>query len=431
MEFSQSSLAITTLGTPSICSPIKEHSPGVRFTTDREQILYSVVIEDGTNKSDLHFERAGPREKIFFDPKTSTAGIVTCGGLSPGLNNVIQSLVLELMQNYGVKKVLGFRHGFRGFLDDAPAPISFTPDSVHSINQLGGSILGSSRGPVDPALIAHKIKELGVNTLFCIGGDGTQRGASAIVKTLNGDSSKVSVVGIPKTIDNDVPFVWQTFGFSTAVEKAREVIVHADIEAQCFENSVCLVKLMGRDAGFIAMFATLAAQNVDFTLIPEVPFVLDGKNGLLNAIATKVREKKNAVVVVAEGAGQDLFSTGTEQFDASGNRVQNDIGIFLKQRITEHMKSIGRPVSVRYFDPSYSIRAVPANVSDASLCDQLSRAAVHAAMAGKTDLIIGHWYNNLVHVPIPLVCSTKKRINAKGSTYQQLLSVTGQGRMMG
>ena len=297
---------------------------------------------------ELLFELAGPRAKLFFDPKQTRAGIVTCGGLCPGLNDVIRSLFLELRHAYGVKEVLGFRGGYQG-LDPPPGtasgrtstmePIVLTPELVDSIHREGGTILGTSRGPVDIGRAVDNLVRLGVNILFTIGGDGTQRGANALFQEAKKRGHALSVVGIPKTVDNDVAFVTRSFGYLTAVQEAARVLNRAHTEARSVVNGIALVKLMGRHSGFIAAGATVASQDVNFTLVPEVPFALDGERGFLAALKRRILTRSHAVVVVAEGAGQDLLAAIGEERDASGNVRLKDIGPFLRERIEAYFKA--------------------------------------------------------------------------------------------
>ena len=424
--------SVDRLGECTIDSPIalkmRQGDCRGRLVEAEERIRFRVEINSTNDEEEgVSFEKAGPREKIFFNPAKTSVGIVTCGGISPGLNNVIRSLVLELYNNYGVRNILGFCYGYLGFLPEPPAkPMSLTPDMVNTINQMGGSVIGCSRGPVDPELIVDTLVRYGVDILFTVGGDGTQRGASKIVEEIKKRNTPISVIGIPKTIDNDVPFVWETFGFSTAVEQARNVIKNAAVEVSSYLDSVAIVKLMGRDAGFIAARATLASQAVDFCLIPEVKFHLEGENGFLASVEKKIRTKGSCVIVVSEGAGQEFFQGLEAGVDKSGNKLQHDIGLFLKEKLLDYLKSKEMNPVLRYFDPTYSVRAVPANVSDAYFSDQLSRAAVHAGMAGRTNMLIGLWYNNMTHVPIPLICKNRKRINPEQELWRDVLAVTGQ-----
>jgi len=330
---------------------------------DRARIPAQIVrVPDVPAQEELLFELAGPRDKLFFDPKVTRAGIVTCGGLCPGLNDVIRSLFLELRNAYGVKEVLGFRGGYQG-LDPARGgePIVLTPEFVDDIHQQGGTVLGTSRGPVDVKLAVDNLIRRRVDLLFTIGGDGTQRGGNELYQEANRRGHPLAVVGIPKTVDNDVAFVARTFGYLTAVQEAARVLDRAHVEAKSVRNGISLVKLMGRHAGFIAAGATVASQDVNFTLVPEVPFKLEGEHGFLAALKERVLRRAHAVVVVAEGAGQDLLRQAETARDASGNVKLQDIRLFLRDRIEAYFKAEKVPVVMRYFDPSYFVRSSPAN----------------------------------------------------------------------
>jgi 6-phosphofructokinase 1 len=372
----------------------------------------------------LEFEVAGPREKLFFDPKETRAGIVTCGGLCPGLNNVIRSLFLELHYGYGVAEVLGFRGGYGGLDPDRGVePVKITPQFIDGIHQKGGTILGSSRGPVDIRKAVDNLIARGVNILFTVGGDGTQRGANDLYQEARRRGHTLSVVGVPKTIDNDVGFVSRTFGFVTAVEEAARVLDCAHTEARSVPGGIGLVKLMGRHAGFITAGATVASQDVNFALIPEVPFSLDY---FLDALKQRMLVKSHAVIAVAEGAGQDLLAADSKERDASGNVKLKDIGPFLREKIESFFKAEGIPIAIRYFDPSYQVRSRPANCEDALMCDLFARHAVHAAMAGKTGLVIGFLHERFIHVPIELLAGHTKRLDPASGWWRSVLAATGQ-----
>ena len=413
---------ITVLGEPLFPSPIG------RYINDNLCVPEHIVRDLNTAANDgLLFGLAGPREKLFFDPKHTRAGIVTCGGLCPGLNDVIRSLFLELHFAYGVKEVLGFRGGYQG-LDPVlgKKPIVLTPKHVDDIHQEGGTILGTSRGPVDIGIAVDNLIRLGVNILFTVGGDGTQRGGNELFLEAKKRGYALSIVGVPKTIDNDVAFVSRTFGYLTAVEEAAKVLDRAHIEAKSVENGIALVKLMGRHAGFIAAGATVASQDVNFTLIPEVPFKLDGPHGFLAALKERILNREHALVVVAEGAGKDLLDQSGNERDASGNVKIQDIGLFMREKIETYFKAEKIPVVMRYIDPSYLVRSSPANAEDSILCDLFARHAVHAAMAGKTGLVIGYLHNEFIHVPIELITSRKKSIDPNGFVWSAVLAATGQ-----
>lgn len=372
----------------------------------------------------LQFELAGPRKKLFFDPKQTRAGIVTCGGLCPGLNNVIRSLFLELHYGYGVAEVLGFRGGYSG-LDPASGkePVKITPGFLDGIHQKGGTILGSSRGPVNVGRAVDYLIERGVNMLFTVGGDGTQRGANDLYQEARQRGYALSVVGVPKTIDNDVSFVSRTFGFFTAVEEAARVLDCAHTEARSVQGGIGLVKLMGRHAGFVTAGAVIASQDVNFALIPEIPFSLAA---FLAALKERMLMKSHAVIAVAEGAGQDFLAAEASARDASGNIRLKDIGLFLREKIEVFFQAAGIPIVLRYFDPSYQVRSRPANCEDAILCDLFARHAVHAAMAGRTGVVIGFLHERFIHVPIELLASHTKRLDPSSGWWRSVLATTGQ-----
>jgi 6-phosphofructokinase 1 len=408
-------------GSRLVRSPLRLDAVGsVESLFIRDEMHYRNPLEPGG----AAFERAGPREQIFFEPAQSKVAIVTCGGLCPGLNNVIRSVYLQLHYHYGVPAVLGIRNGYSGFSPDAPAaPLWLNAEIVNSIHQFGGTLLGTSRGPVSADIIVDFLQQRGINVLFTVGGDGTQRGAHAIVEEIQRRQLRISVVGIPKTIDDDVQYVNRSFGYFTAIEKAKEVIDSAHVEARCVHNGLSIVKVMGRDSGFIAAGATLASQEVNFTLVPEVPFKLEGERGLLAALHRRLLERHHAVIVVAEGAGQSLLPPSDER-DASGNQVHRDIGLFLRHKIRDHFAAHRFPVIIRYLDPSYYIRSVPASTVDSVLCDSFARHAVHAAMAGKTDIIIGLQHGVFIHVPIPMATTERKRLSSE--EWASVVTATGQ-----
>jgi 6-phosphofructokinase 1 len=413
--------AITQLGEARYPSPIEFSAEEERFVPADVQWHECRVPEEL-----ILFEKAGPRKNLYFDPKQARAGIVTCGGLCPGLNNVIRSVTRELIRSYEVSSVLGIRGGYRGLDPDrGKPPIELTDDAVEDIHKEGGTMLGTSRGPVDMTVAVKFLISRGVNILFTVGGDGTQRGGNALYEEARKQGHSLAVVGIPKTIDNDVRFVTRTFGFGTAVDEAVRVINSAHTEARSVDNGVAVVKLMGRHAGFIAAAATVASQDVNICLVPEAPFAMHGPRGLLAALERRLARKPHAVVVVAEGAGQELLGATAEK-DASGNTKLQDIGLYLRDEFNAHFKARGVEMTLRYFDPSYQIRGCPANTEDALLCDQMGRHAVHAAMAGKSGLIISYLNGQFVHVPIGVIARGSKRVDLDGELWRAVLSTTCQ-----
>jgi 6-phosphofructokinase 1 len=263
----------------------------------------------------------------------------------------------------------------------------------------------------------------GVNILFAIGGDGTQRGANDLYQEARKRGHPLSVVGVPKTIDNDVGFVSRTFGFFSAVEEAKRVLDCAHTEARSVPGGIGVVKLMGRHAGFVVAGAVVASQDVNFALIPEVPFKLQG---FLAALKQRMANKSHAVIAVAEGAGQHLLDADRTERDASGNVKLEDIGPFLCEEIKSYFKAEGITIVIRYFDPSYQIRSRPANSEDALLCDLYARHAVHAAMAGKTGVVIGFLHERFIHVPIELLATHTKRLDPASGWWRSVLAATGQ-----
>jgi 6-phosphofructokinase 1 len=377
------------------------------------------------------FERAGPRETLFFDPAEVTCAIVTCGGLCPGLNDVIRSIVLSATYSYGVKRILGFRYGYAGLAPDCPdEPLELTPERVSNIHDMGGTILGSSRGPQDPKDMVKTLQRYGVNILFTIGGDGTLSGAESLAETCQKQGLPISVIGVPKTIDNDIFWISRSFGFTTAVLYAKVAITAAHVEATGASNGIGLVRLMGRNSGFIAAHATLSNPDVNFCLIPEAPFSLRGKRGLFRCLEERLRLKRHAVIVVAEGAGQHLFADEQLGRDASGNAKHQDIGVYLKERISDHLKQSGMEFSIKYIDPSYIIRSLPATALDSEFCLSLGQSAVHAGMAGCTSMMIGFWNMQLTHVPFSAITGRQRKIDPRSMQWQQVLEATGQPREM-
>lgn len=401
------------------------------FKTDDDRILFhshAVATEPGTEAPS--FEEAGAREAIFFDPAKTTVGIVTCGGLCPGLNDIIRGLVNHCYSRYGVSRIYGFRYGYEGLIQRyGHTPVLLRPSSVEQAHHFGGTMLGSSRGQQDIGLMVDTLEDMKVDILFVIGGDGTLRGAAELVKEIERRGLKKAVVGIPKTIDNDIRYLDKSFGFETAFEAAVQAVKCAYVEATGAVNGVGLVKLMGRDSGFIACYAALAGSNVDFVLIPEVEFELDGAGGLLESLRHRLMKRGSAVVVVAEGAGQHLMQTGDDT-DASGNKRYGDIGMYLKDRIIGFFKERRTEVNLKYIDPSYIVRSVPANAQDNVYCSRLAQGAVHAAMAGKTSMLVGRWHGSFVNLPLDLVIHGRRKVDPTQELWHSVLESTGQPASM-
>ncbi len=421
-------LEVSRLGECRVPSPLK----GVYFVKDDERVLIDTGLKEvkeyfESGKPVPAFEIAGPRERIYFDPSKLKCGIVTCGGLCPGLNSVIRSIVLCLYQSYGVTTVYGFPYGYEGLTHHhGHKPVELTPAFVDRIHEQGGTILGSSRGNQEVGEMVDTLERMNIGILFTLGGDGTLRGAGAIYEEIERRKLKIAVIGIPKTIDNDISFVQRSFGFATAVSEAGRAISSAHTEAQGARNGIGLVKLMGRDSGFIATYAALAYSDVNFCLIPEVPFTLES---FLQALSERLKTKDHAVIVVAEGAGQAILKSTGER-DASGNIRFQDIGIFLRDQIQAYFKRTGLDFSLKYIDPSYTIRSVPADANDSAFCLLLGQNAVHAGMAGRTNTVVGVWLNEFTHVPIPMAVSKRKKVDPEGWVWNSVLTITGQPKEM-
>lgn len=429
--------SIKTLGQAKIPSPLSYCRPapeeGYPLYIDSD---CATGFDDilGTGKA-LRFEAAGPRHNMYFDPSKSKIAIVTCGGLCPGINDVIRSIVLEAHHAYKIPSIVGIRYGLQGFIPKYKHNIvDLTPDAVTSIHQFGGTILGSSRGPQNPEEIVDALERMNITCLFMIGGDGTLRAAKAISECVQNRELKISVIGIPKTIDNDINFISQSFGFETAVDKATEAIQCAHTEAIGAPNGIGLVKLMGRESGFIAVQATLSLKEVNFLLIPEVPFNLEGKDGLLPALAKRLQRRGHAVIVVAEGAGQHLLQAKkeanvtpiTEATDASGNSILGDIASLLRQEICRYLNEQGMEHNIKFIDPSYSIRSIPATANDRVYCGFLGQHAVHAAMAGRTGMVVARLMERYVHLPLELVTSHRRVLNACSEHWRSIVALTQQ-----
>ena len=420
---------ITNLGKRLFKSPLNISN----FTQDKKRLLFNTYLDNYLSCTDkegqpLSVELAGPRDKIFFDPSQTKAAIVTCGGLCPGINDVIRSLTMTLFHRYGVKNILGVKYGLMGLNPASGLKlISLTPEFVNDITSIGGSILSTSRGPQDVDVMVDYLVRLNINILFCIGGDGTIRAAEKIIAEVTRRNLKIAIVCIPKTIDNDLNLIQKSFGFDTAIEKTVEAIKSAHVEAKGAFNGIGLIKIMGRNSGHIATHAALAQNDTNFVLIPEVPFDLEGENGFLTALKKRIKSRGHAVILVAEGAGQDILRNNISPMekDPSGNIRLLNIGLFLKNAIEDYFKKIDLEINLKYIEPSYLIRSVPANASDSIYCNSLGQYAVHAGMAGKTGILVALMKDEYVHLPLNTVTSSRK-IDSQDNTWLRVLETTGQ-----
>jgi len=430
--------SIEELGKRSIKSPIAMSTTKgdkiANYVTDDQFIRLSVDVKPGAQppiKKNQVLQCAGPREMLYFSPANVHAGIVTCGGLCPGLNDVIRAIVRCLWYRYGVRRISGIRYGYKGFLPEYQyGVLSLNPDEVDDIHKLGGSFLGCARGGGrEVSKIVDSMEQLNLNVLFTIGGDGTQHGSLEIAGEIDRRKLKIAMVGIPKTVDNDFSLIQKSFGFDTAVDKAVDVVAAAHMEAHSAIGGIGLVKVMGRESGFIAAHTALASHEVNFVLIPEVPFNLEGYNGFLKHLEERVTRRGHAVIVVAEGAMQEQLLT-EKKLDAGGNLKLADVGVYLRDRITKYFDEKKIEINLKYIDPSYVIRSAPANPADSIYCERLGNAAVHAAMAGKTKLIIGLVNNEFVHLPIQAVISQRNHVDPEGNLFRDTLDATHQPALM-
>ncbi|KAF8025656.1 hypothetical protein BT93_F2482 [Corymbia citriodora subsp. variegata] len=397
------------------------------FVNMDDTVAQTIVVQKNSPRG-THFRRAGPRQKVYFESDEVHACIVTCGGLCPGLNTVIREIVCGLHHMYGVSKVLGIEGGYKGFY--ARNTITLTPKVVNDIHKRGGTILGTSRGGHSTSKIVDSIEDRGINQVYIIGGDGTQKGAAVIFEEIRRRGLKVAVIGIPKTIDNDIPVIDKSFGFDTAVEEAQRAINAAHVESESIENCIGVVKLMGRNSGFIAMYATLASRDVDCCLIPESPFYLEGPGGLFEYIEKKLKEDGHMVLVIAEGAGQELLSESMRtmhQADASGNKLLQDVGLWISQKIKDHFARTHKmAINLKYIDPTYMIRAVPSNASDNVYCTLLAHSAIHGAMAGYTGFTVGPVNGRHAYIPFYRINERQHKVVITDRMWARLLSSTNQ-----
>jgi 6-phosphofructokinase 1 len=421
--------SIPALGPATFSSPLTNRA----FIEDKNVLVPSTLqeLQPYLNHSIPTFEQAGSRQEIFFDPQaledgSISCGIVTCGGLCPGINDVIRSVVLTLHHAFKVKTIYGFRYGYAGLVEQNNfEPILLNPQVVSDIHFDGGTFLGSSRGPQDLGLMIETLKQRNVGILFTIGGDGTLRGASALAQEISKQTLPISIIGIPKTIDNDLMWIERSFGFATAVEEAVRALSAAHEEARGAYNGIGLVKLMGRHSGFITAQATLANSDVNFCLVPEVPFSLEG---FLQTLEHRLNERHHALIAVAEGAAQDLLLADPNTKDASGNVKLKDVGNFLKDEIGDYFKRKQLEFTVKYIDPSYIIRSVPANAMDSEFCLALGQHAVYAGMSGRTNMMVGYWNQHFTHVPLALATQERKKLEPSSDLWQRVLSCTGQSQ---
>ncbi len=346
---------------------------------------------------------------------------MSCGGLCPGINVVIRELVMALRYNYGVAEIYGIKWGFFGFTKK-DCWVKLNPEDVKEIHLLGGTVLGTSRSGFDGEEISKHLIKNNVNMVFFIGGDGTHRGIKELSKILKEKKKKIVLVGIPKSIDNDMPIIDKSFGLESAIQESVRTIRAANVEANCNLNGIGLVKLFGRSSGFVAMLSTLAARDVNICLIPEIPFNLYGENGLLDFIFQRIQIKEHCVIVVSDGA---RFSV--KDYKTTNGKPVEDIGIVIKKEIIKKSEELGIEVNLKYMDPTYVVRAVPANEYDCNLCAKLAESAVHCAFAGFTNFSVGMINNKPCMIPLEKMCGkSERKVEFNSDDYLMLLASTGQ-----
>jgi len=414
-----------------VINPMVKKWPGRHFVNPDELVMGHIITNDSKqaardSETANGCFRANATRHIYWDPKDVRAAIVTCGGLCPGLNSVVRELTDCLYNEYGVKDILGMRGGYHGLSNpEELTPMYLTPKIVNEIHMKGGSVLMAGRGGNDCIRIVDKLKERDINMLFVVGGDGTQSGAHALFLEARKRKMPISIVGVPKSIDNDVMYFDKTFGFESAVAEAVSVIRGSFVEATSANRAVSIVKLMGRDAGFVSMYAAVASNLVDLCLIPEVDVKLQD---VLAYVDKVLAQKGYMVVAVAEGAGQNFVES--EGVDPTGHTKYGDVGVFLRDAINEHLKRSDDGGRSFYFDPSYMIRAVPANPIDHIFCSRLSRDAVHTAMRGYTGVCVGPIHNIIIIMPMNNIASRQKTVNVHRNMWQVCVHQSGMPQQL-
>ena len=437
---------VELLGPLTVPNPASEESVGLYRTPEARKTVTAdmdVIAQFQARAQPVPaFLEAGPRRMLFHEPQSVRAVVVTSGGLAPGLNCVVHGIVTRHWNTYGVNAarrggIFGIYDGFVGLynkpLDKTPA--SLRPEITEPWLDRGGSMLGARRfheqelGELADQITANLALN-DINILYVIGGDGSLKVAHEIAQRAK--ARNISVVGIPKTMDNDVLWVWQSFGFNTAVQKAAEVVntMHAEAEST---RRVGLIELFGAESGFVAANATLASGHVDLVLVPEIFLALCPQQceALLDRFieylsqTVRSKERAHAIVVLAEGVGE-LFKQRQVKLGGqpvSGKNFAGELRDFLQGGLKD---PLGRVVDVFVNQPRHNIRAVPANAYDQIYCARLGALAVDNALAGYTDVMVSQWLTEYVLVPLELVALGKKSIPPGGMFWKQVVSSTGQ-----
>lgn len=383
------------------------------------------------------FPEAGPRKELCFDPHRVKAAVVTTGGLAPGLNSVVHSIVDRHFNTYELNETLGgavygIYDGFRGLRDCASNSTTLNPKVTLDWLRQGGSNLGSIRFR-DPQgekhlvdEIAKSITQMAIDILYVIGGDGSQLIAHKVAQAV----PSISVLGVPKTMDNDVLWVRESFGFDTTVEQATHAINALHFEAQSTRR-VGLLQFFGAESGFVAANAALASGQVDLVLIPEAFNNLSDEQlqhywkMLLGHLDDRVKRQAHmphAIVVVAEGVETALVQQKSRKLGRKGDFLE-----LLKQDIAGKVRDRrGRCLEIFVNEPRHYIRSGAANAHDQIFCERLGALAVDNGLAGYTNCMVSHWLTEYVLVPLELVVQGQKSIQTSGMFWRQVETSTGQ-----
>jgi 6-phosphofructokinase 1 len=407
-------LNLKTLFPNKLPFPSPLSSKFIAFTLPKQRSFFTEAIARDLNQVKKRFNRyllAEPSSTLFWDPKEVRAAIVTCGGISPGVNCCIREIV-HMLEIYGVEKVYGVKKGYKGVTDES-CWMKLRLANIENIHLYGGSYLISGRGHEEAKEIGKMLMKKKINHLYLIGGHGTFRGAGQIQAFLEASDYMCSIVGIPTTIDNDIPYLDSCFGFRTVVAEATAAIQAAFVEATGVPRGVGIVKLLGRKSGFVSLFSTTASGVVDLALLPEMQTIELGR--VIRHVKSLIDQKGFAVIVVTEGC---VFGTD-EPYDCAG--------ILLKNKLNEHSTHKQLNWTIKYIDPSTQIRAVPANAYDAVFCSMLAHNAVHAAFSGYTGVTSARCNDRYVLLPANLIGETpRKQVNLAGRWFLRMVMITGQ-----
>lgn len=322
-------------------------------------------------------------------------GILTGGGDCPGLNAVIRGIVESSPEEV---EVIGIMHGWQGLVDGDYTPL--TDDDVEGIHIIGGTILGTSRtNPFNTEeqrkKLEENIKKLELDAVIAIGGDDTLTVAAKLA------SLGYNVIGVPKTIDNDVSNTDYTFGYHTAVNVGADAIDRLHSTAKS-HNRIILVELMGRDAGWITLEAGLAA-GAHLILIPEYPMTLDE---ILKYVNKRMKEKNYMVIAVAEGFKpvelENIIGDKSE-IDAFGHIRLGGIAHYLSEIINDKTEYDTRSVVLGHL-----LRGGTPTAFDRILGTRYGVYAMELVLNKDFGRMVALRGNSIVSIPIDYAIATKK-----------------------